>query len=151
MRFKKLLPRLGLIVGFLALLISMKFQNEIKDTASFFLEKIQISFDNFFYFSGSNPKRHRPLSTLTKETELTLYIGTPFRDFKRSDWNWFWDLIYGAFPKEKPDKEGLPLKLRQLDSDEIALKLIKRYPEVFANFKENHWRMFFYEILKFKE
>lgn len=151
MRFKKLMPRIGLIVGFLFLLLIIKFQNEVKDFASFYIEKAQIHLDNFFYSSSSKPKRHRPISTLTKETELKLYIGSPFRDFSRSEWNWFWNLVYGAFPKEKPAKSGMPLKLRQLNSEEIALKLINRYPDFFSGFKESHWQMFFRDILKFKE
>lgn len=147
MRFKRFLPKILLAFGFLTLFLIIKYQNSIKDIWSFNLEKVKIYFDNFFYQTSSQPKRHRPLSLMERETELKLYIGEPFRDFTQNDWNEFWNLIYGAFPKEAP-KKGLPKKMRQLTPDEIAFELMSRYPSPFAYFKESHWQIFFGIVLK---
>lgn len=148
MRFNKFLPKILLIFGILALILIIKYQNSVKETFSYNLEKLRIHLDNFFYQTNSEPKRQPPISLLQKETELKLYIGEPFRDFDRNEWNEFWSFVYGAFPKERPKREGLPNKLRQLTLDEIASALISRYPDPFSYFKENHWKLFFDIILK---
>lgn len=148
MRFDKFLPKILLVVGFLALFLIIKYQSPIKEKLAFHLERISIYFDNFFYHASSKPERHRPVSLLERETELKLYIGQPFRDFTRKDWARFWNLIYGAFPKEAPEKQGLPRKARQLTQGEIASELILRYPNPFSYFQKNHWEMLFSIVLK---
>lgn len=148
MRPNRVLPKILLIVGFSILFLIIKYQDSIKDFASFNLEKMKIHFDNFFSEEDSRITRHRPFSLLEKETELKLYIGEPFKSFTREDFNEFWHLIYGTFPKDIPDREGLPRKTRQLTSDEIAFELMSLYPQPFAYFKSEHWQTFFDIVLK---
>lgn len=148
MRFKRIPPKILLIVGFLALYLILKYQSSIKEFWSFNLEKIKIYFDNFFSAQGSGLERRRPLSLIEKETELKLYVGQPFIDFEEKDWKEFWNLIYGVFPGEIPEKPGLPKRVRQLTENEIAFELMSLYSNPFVYFKEEHWRIFFSIILK---
>lgn len=148
MRGKRLLPKVLLIAGILALFLILKYQNALKETRLFNLEKARIHFDNFFYFAGSKPQRKRPVALEQKETELKLYVGEPFRDFSSEDWKSFWDLVYGARPKDDPEKPGLPRRVRQLTADEIAAELISLYPAPFVFFSEAHWESFFGIIFK---
>jgi hypothetical protein len=138
MRFR-ILPKILLIVGFLAIFVILKYQNAIKESWLFNLQRAKVTVENF-----SNPEiiRHRPMTLLQNETELKLYIGQPFLDFSRKDWADFWNLLYGTFPKE-PAGEGLPRRVRQLTEDEIAFELMDRYPQPFAYFQKNHWQTFF--------
>jgi len=148
MRFNKILPKILLIAGFFILYLVIRYQSNIREAWQFNLEKVKIYFDNFFFESSSRRQRRRPWSLDQKETELKLYIGEPFRSFSRKDWNDFWQLIYGAFPKEEPGKQGLPKKMRQLTLDEISFELMDRYPQPFGFFRENHWKIFFGIILQ---
>lgn len=147
MQFKRFLPKLLFAACLLLLFLIVKYQSYLKDAWSFNLEKVKIHFANFFYQTNSEPKRHRPVSLLQKETELKLYIGQPFIDFSKKDWNEFWNLIYGAFPREVADKQGLPKKIRQLTPDEISFELMSRYPQTFAYFRDSHWKTFFGIVL----
>lgn len=148
MRFRRILPKLSLIIGFFCIYLIIRYQNPIKDFLSFNLEKIKIHFYNFFYESGSGLTRRRPIIFIEREIELKLYIGEPFRDFTKKDWDEFWNIIYGVFPKDAPEKEGLPRKVRQLTEDEIASELMSRYPQPFAYFNESNWKIFFGIVLK---
>lgn len=144
MRYKKrLLPKILLPLGFVLLFLIVKYQAPLKDFFLFSVETVRIHIDNLFYSAGSEVSRHRPVSLLQKETELKLYVGEPFKSFSQRDWNWFWRLIYGAFPRGIPEREGLPNRMRQLTMDEIASEIMKRYPEPFTYFKDEHWKMFF--------
>lgn len=137
-----------MILGFPALFLIIKYQSSIKEAWLFNLEKVKIYFDNFFSDSDAQTARRRPLSLAERETELKLYIGEPFKDFTPADWNEFWNLIYGRFSKENPDRQSLPKKMRQLTLDEIAYELMYRYPQPFAYFTESHWKIFFSIIAK---
>ena len=148
MSFKRFLPSILLVIGFLALSLIFEFRAAIKDSLGYNLGKLGVYFDNFFSPVGSPPKRSMPLSTLQKETELKLYIGDPFRDFSRADWNEFWNVIYSGFPVDEAPREGWPKKVRQLTDGEIAYRLAKLYPQPFAYFKEEHWKIFFEVISK---
>jgi len=53
-----------------------------------------------------------------------------------------------AFPKDYPERKGLPKKMRQLTTDEIADELIDLYPEPFAYLQEDQWRQFFGILLE---
>lgn len=88
------------------------------------------------------------MSLMERETELKLYIGQPFLDFTPKEWNDFWNLLYGTFPKDSPEREGLPQRLRQLTEDEIAFELMERYPAPFSYFQKNHWDTLFSIALK---
>lgn len=152
MCFRRFLPKILLLFGFLLLILVIKYPGEIqslsKDIIFLNFERLKIYFNNFFYYIGSQPKRKPPLSLLTKETELRLYIGEPFKSFSQNDWDKFWNLIYGVFPKEHPERQGLPKKLRQLTQDEIIYELSSSYPQQFANFRQQHWEIFFGIIFK---
>jgi hypothetical protein len=146
MQFKRpILPKILLVIGFLALFLIIKYQNSIKDLWLFNLEKLKIHLDNFL-----NPQieRRRPITLLDREDELRLYIGEPFRNFTPEDWDWFWDIVYGVFPEGEPQKKGLPKGMRQLNFNEISSKLMSRYPQPFTYFKKEHWNIFFGIIFK---
>lgn len=137
-----------MVFGFLVLFLVLQFNSQIKNFIDYNKERIQTYGFNFFYMSGAGPKRYRPVSLLERETELKLYIGEPFKSFNQADWDDFWNLIYGAFPKDPPKKEGLPRRMRQLTLDEIRYELMLRYPTPFNYFKKEHWGMFFGIVLK---
>jgi len=146
MRSKSILPKILIISGFILLFLIIQFRGSIQDFSSNIFDSVKINLDNFFY--QSEAKRHAPVTLVQKETELRLYIGEPFRSFTPREWKKFWLLIYGAFPKDKPERAGLPRKIRQLTEDEIAQELISLYPEPFVYFQDQHWNMFFEIILK---
>ncbi|MFA4854578.1 MAG: hypothetical protein WC616_04415 [Candidatus Omnitrophota bacterium] len=148
MSFKRLLPKILLVAGFLSLLFIIKYQGQIKDLLWVNLDKAKDYVDYVSYDLNYEAKRHRPVSLLVRETELKLYIGAPFRDFNRGDWEKFWNIIYGIFPKAGPKEPGLVSKRRQLTEDEITYELIKMYTQPFNYFREEHWKMFFSIIFK---
>ncbi|TAM42638.1 hypothetical protein EPN54_01025, partial [bacterium] len=102
MPFKRLLPKFLLVAGFLSLSLIIIFQARIKDFLGVNYDRAREYANYILYDLNFEFKRHRPLSLLERETELKLYIGDPFRDFSRSDWEKFWNLIYGIFPKNGP-------------------------------------------------
>ncbi len=106
-------------------------------------ERFKIYVNNFFYQFSSDLERRRPVSLVEREEELKAYIGEPFITFTQSDWNRFWNLIYGGFQKEDPERPGLPKKMRQLTENEIAYELMSLYPQPFSYFKDSHWRILF--------
>jgi hypothetical protein len=143
MRVRRILPALFILLGFACLYLLVKFEQPLKGNVGFVLQKAAIHFENFFYFASDKKQRRRPVSTLKQETELKLYIGPPFRDFVRRDWHEFWRIIYGAYPKDKPEREGLPVRVRQLNEEELKEELIQRYETPFKFFYPEHWKMFF--------
>lgn len=144
----KFLPKVLLALGFVLLFLIIQYQSQLKDFWSFIIEKVSIYSDNFFFPVGAAPERKRPVSLIERETELALYIGEPFRSFKASDWEDFWNIIYGGFQKEEPGRKGMPKKMRQLTEEEIKFELASRYPQPFSSFLERHWRIFFGIIFK---
>ncbi|MEK6727676.1 MAG: hypothetical protein AABY28_03250 [Candidatus Omnitrophota bacterium] len=145
---RRIIPKVLLPLGFLVLFLTVKYQQTLKDFWVFAVESAEIHFNNLFYQADSETERHRPVSLIETETELKLYIGEPFRNFNQRDWDEFWRLIYAGFLRGAPPREGLPNKMRQLTLDEIASELMKRYPEPFTYFKDEHWKMFFGTVLK---
>jgi len=148
MPFKRLLPKILLVVGFLSLSLIIAFQGRIKDFLKVNYDKAREYFNYITYDLNFEFKRHRPLSLLERETELKLYIGEPFRDFNKSDWEKFWNIIYGIYPKTNPKEPGLVSKRRQLTEDEIVYELKKTYPQPFTYFRQEHWKIFFGIIFK---
>jgi len=148
MPFKRHLPRFLLVVGFLSLSLIIIFQGPIKDFLGVNFDKAREYAGFIFYDLNFEYKRQKPITLLKKETELRLYIGEPFRSFNRSDWENFWNIIYGIFPKTDPNQPGLVAKRRQLTEDEIAAELKKMYPQPFIYFMQDHWNMFFEVIFK---
>jgi len=148
MSAKKILPKIFLFLGFLALFIIVRYRVFLRERLLFEFERAKIHIDNFFFETGPGVTRKKPLSLLEREAELKLYVAEPFRSFSDNDWREFWDIIYLPQPIERLEKKGLPNKMRQLSEDEIAFELMERYPQPFANFREEHWKMFFGIIFK---
>ena len=138
------LQKILLIAGFILLILVLNFRQQLRDIFSFNVERLKIYYENFFVSSG----RHPPATFAEKETELKLYVGDPFRDFDRDEWNEFWELVYGMYPKGDPGREGLPKKMRQLTEDELSSELMRRYPYPFTYFRDNHWKLFFELLYK---
>ncbi|MFH0762736.1 MAG: hypothetical protein V1925_02475 [Candidatus Omnitrophota bacterium] len=151
MPFRRVLPKIFLLIGFLTLFIIIKYRVEIKEFFSFNLQKAKIHTDNFFYQSGSGAKRRKPVTFLQRETELALYIGEPFRNFNRRDWEEFWDVIYGAYVTDAPQEEGLPRRVRQMEREELSYELARLYPQPLAYFTQEQWQAFFSIIFKKNE
>jgi hypothetical protein len=57
--------------------------------------------------------------------------------------------MYGVYPKE-PSGKGLPNRMRQLNEEELARELVKRFPEPFEFFQPSHWKLFFDIVFKKK-
>jgi len=148
MQPKRILPKIFLTVGFIAVFLLFKYQAVLKKLVQFNINKAGVYSDNFLKEAGSAPKRLMPFVTTDKEAELKLSLGAPFIDFSGGDWREFWNIIYGVFPLDPPDASGLPQRLRQLTPEEVSSELIKLYPEAFSNFKEGDWKGFFETIFR---
>jgi len=145
---KRFLPKLLLVCGFFSLFLVIIYQNQIKDFLKLNCDKAGKYVDYASHDLNLELERHKPLSLVKEETELKLYIGEPFRGFGRSEWESFWNIIYGIFPKTNPQEPGLVGKRRQLTEDEIVSELRDKYPQPFDYFQENHWDTFFRIIFK---
>jgi len=142
MRSNRILPKIFLVIGVCLLLLIVKYQDLIKEKASFYVQNVRITFGNSLYKGSAEGERHRPFSLAKKEAELQLYMGDPFRGFGVREWDVFWNIIYGGFPLE-PAGKGLPNKMRQLTEEEIADKLQSIYPQPFDYYKPQHWKALF--------
>jgi hypothetical protein len=140
----RLSPKIFLSIGFFFLILILAFHSQIKEGIDFELEKLSTYKYNFF--ASNNPevmKRPRPISTTAKESQIEMFAGKPFSEFEGEDWIKFWEVIYGVYPKQEPEKPGLPMKMRQLTESEIASELITLYPRPFRNFSDQDWNNFF--------
>ncbi len=149
MRPSRLLPKILLFSGFLALFLLLKFQTEVKNFTSLQIEKIKTHRDNFF--ARANPeiaKRERTPFTTVKESQLEVGVGEPFSNFTTEEWDEFWEIVYGLYPRGEPEKPGLPNRMRQLSQEEMISELSSRYPQPFARFSQRQWEIFFGIILK---
>jgi hypothetical protein len=144
MRPKKILPKIFLVCGLLLILLIIRFRKEIKEYPLSYLGSI---------FSGLTYERERraPLTFLEQEEKLKVYMGEPFAAFGEKEWQEFWNIIYGAFPKGPADKLGLSKKMRQLTTLEIERKLTALYPSPFEHFQDRQWQAFFSLIIKEKK
>jgi hypothetical protein len=145
---EKEFSRIYLFLGFAALALLLIFFKPITEYRSFLLQKAGIYRDNFF--ASGDPKiltRRRPVSCAAQEGELIARIRQPFTGFTNEQWDKFWEIIYGVYPRQEPEGPGLPYRMRQLTYAEIASELIKLYPQPFANFSRQHWNNFFSIIL----
>lgn len=93
-----------------------------------------------------SPDRRKPIITVDKEFGLKQLNPTFFNNFDDKDWQEFWDIIYGMHPLINFQDEKLPAAERNYSILEIQDVLIKRYPEGFSGFAEEHWKMFWKEI-----
>jgi hypothetical protein len=137
---KSFTPRIFIVFGIILALMLFFAQKNLQEDWDDLLESLSIYIDNFFY--GLNPKRSPPVSTLEKETGLKSYVGEPFISFSKSDWDGFWNILYGVFPRDYPDNERLPPRVRQLTLPEMEEELRKRYPHPFSYFQDEHWQQF---------
>lgn len=144
----KILPKIFLLLGFLALILVIQYQDKIKEIWESNLEKLNAHRENLLYSLGPELKRRRPISLVERETQLEANFPNPFVRFNEQDWNEFWNIIYGSFAVGEPEKPGLPKKVRQLEPAEIIEELKKLYPQPFNYFKDEHWQAFFGIILK---
>ncbi len=134
------MPKIFIVFGVVLAFMLFFAQKNLREDWDDLLDGFGINIDNFFY--GLNPERSRPVSTLEKETSLKSYVGEPFISFSKSDWDDFWNILYGVFPRDYPDNERLPPKLRQLTTLEMEAELKKRYPSPFSYFQDSHWQQF---------
>lgn len=95
-------------------------------------------------------QRRRPLSTAIAETQLALYVGEPFKNFDRLEWQEFWDIVYGRRYMDNPRGRNWPKVYRQLTIEEIRIKLVDMYTFPFARFSDEQWGVFFGVALKSK-
>jgi len=143
----KIIARLWLLIFACSIAIIFIFRAQIASCLKFHFAKNRIVIGNIMPDSSAPGYRSKPVSLLVKEIELKLYFGEPFKSFNLKEWGRFWELIYGEFPLQSV-AEGLPKKNRQLTFEEISLKLINLYPDIFSHYQNNHWQSFFDLILK---
>lgn len=93
-----------------------------------------------------SPDRRRPLVIMDKEFGLRQLLPGFFNKLNQEDWQEFWDIIYGVHPLINFENKKLPSAQRNFNAAEIQGVLIKRYPEVFSGFDQEHWKMFWKEI-----
>jgi hypothetical protein len=140
-------PKLFLKLGFLLLFLLILFAKPIRKFTDFQFQKLEVYKTNLF--APANPevvRRRKPISTALEESNLEVAFGEPFSNFSLEEWDDFWEVIYGLYPKGEPEKPGLPRRLRQLTTGEIISELIARYPQIFRYFRESDWEAFFSAI-----
>ncbi len=115
-------------------------RNNLQQDWDDLVETVSISARNFFY--PFNPERAKFVSSFEKEEKLKSSIGEPFKSFNQSDWDTFWEVLYGAYPLDYSENSRLPAKVRQLTYSEMEAKLKELYPDPFSYFQDEHWRQF---------
>ncbi|MEK6568433.1 MAG: hypothetical protein AABZ27_06845 [Candidatus Omnitrophota bacterium] len=140
----KILIVFGIALAFMLYLARVNLRQDWNDLS----ESVEIWIDNFN--RGLSPDRSRPISTLSKEEELKMYVGAPFLDFQASDWDKFWNIVYGLFPVDYSENERLPPRSRHLTNPEMQEKLKELYPSPFGYFQDEHWEQFWRIIFKTK-
>lgn len=101
--------------------------------------------DEFF------PRIRKPISTYPSEEKLVTYFPEPFGNFTRSDWDKFWNFIYGTHVTDDYGKDFFPKRRRQLTKEELKESLAREYPMPFSYFQAEHWQEFWKEIVKYGE
>jgi len=136
----RLLPKLLILAG-VVLTVGLYYSREnLRLDWEDLVELVNIQIDNFSY--PFNAERSRPVSSLETETNLNSNVGEPFISFSKSQWDKFWDILYGAYPVDYSDNERLPPRVRQLNYPEMEEKLAQAFPQPFAYFQEEHWKQF---------
>ena len=137
---RKLPVWIGVCFGVVLALTLYLSQENLREDWNDFMESIDIHKDNFMY--TLSPERSKSLSMMEKEQNLKLYAGQPFIDFRQSDWDKFWGILYGVYPVDYSENERLPARARQLNRIEMEEKLKDWYPAPFGNFQQQHWQQF---------
>ena len=110
------------------------------------MEVLKKNFEDEF-----TPRIKKPLSTYPDEQKLITYFPETFTNFSRSDWDKFWEFIYGIHATDEYGKDFFPKRRRQLTKSELEQALAKEYPTPFSYFQAEHWQEFWKEILKYGE
>ncbi len=137
LNFRLKFPLFFGIVFALALYLS---QRNLRQDWDDLLETADVLMDNFNY--SLRPERSRSISAIEQETKLKSFVGEPFLSFQQSDWDKFWNILYGAYPLDYSDNRRLPPRVRQLNYPEMEAKLKEFSPNPFSYFQEEHWRQF---------
>ncbi len=133
------------MAGLMFLVVIFIFRDAVSSLLQFNLKKAHVVVSNFAPNISQPGYRSPPLSNLLKETELGMYFGEPFKSFSPDDWGSFWEIIYGERPLDDVGPD-LPLRNRQLSTDEVIQELKSRYGEPFTRYQNSHWQ-FFFELL----
>lgn len=141
-------PKILIVFGIALAFIIYSARTGLRQDWNDLVESVNIWMDNFN--RAFSPVRSRPISTLQKEEELKMYVGAPFLGFQGSDWEKFWNIVYGLFPIDYPENERLPPRTRQLTNPEMQEKLKELYPSPFSSFQDQHWQQFWQIIFKSK-
>lgn len=136
----KFFPGMLIFFAIVLVLTLLLAQDNLRRDWNDFMEGIDIHIDNFMY--TFSPKRSKSISMLEKEQNLKLYVGQPFIDFSQSDWDKFWDILYGIYPLDYSQNSRLPARVRQLKPAEMEEKLKEWYPKPFGYFQPQHWQQF---------
>lgn len=115
---------------------------KINNLRAAFKQKSDIVFDNLE--DSVSPQRRQPLTTIELEETLKLNLPVPFTGFNQDDWQWFWQLCYGAFTQDSGD---WPKRKSQLSRQEIQNILSDSY-KPFERFSEQQWNIFWQHVLK---
>lgn len=93
-----------------------------------------------------NPQRRRPLSFISRESELIHLAKDVFGQFTPSQWAEFWNLIYDPIEEKQ---ESAKVK-RYRTQEEIQSHLKYNYPNPFSYFNNEHWYYFWSIVFKEK-
>jgi len=141
---RRILTRDFLIWGFFFLFIGLFFGETIREQVAFQYKTIKTYTDNFFASRNREiVRRFRPPHPISQEVRLGSSFGAPFASFQPADWDEFWSILYGVYPRGAPEEPGLPNTMRQLSEEELKDELIDRYERPFVNFRPKHWKAFF--------
>lgn len=140
-----LIVSLSVLVALVIFLLQLSKHPQL-DKARFSLkDKIRIFLSNLS--DTVAPARKPPLSTLEIEQNLVINLPTPFENFRKKDWDHFWNLLYGRFAE---DSGGWPKRSRQLTQEEVEAELGLYYSRPFSFFGTREWEIFWKSLLKGK-
>jgi len=138
-------PKLLIVCGIILVFVLYSARENLRQDWDDLLESVRIVMDNFIY--SMNPERAKGVTTLENEENLKAYVGEPFRSFRSSDWQKFWNVIYGVYPIDYSQNRRLPPRARQLGYAEMEARLKELYSAPFGYFKEEHWQQFWPLVL----
>lgn len=138
-------PKPLIVCGIILVFILYTARENLRYDWDDLIENARIVMDNLVY--SMNPERAKGITSLEKEENLKSYVGEPFKRFRSSDWQEFWNVIYGVYPIEHSQNRRLPPSVRQLSYPEMEARLKELYPAPFGYFKEEHWQQFWPVVL----
>ncbi|UCB56666.1 MAG: hypothetical protein JSV30_05520 [Candidatus Omnitrophota bacterium] len=110
-------------------------------------EKSETLGTNVFGEFSEEITRRPPISTIELEENLKVGLPVPFAKFSRTDWEEFWQVLYGKY---EMDSGQWPRRKRQLSRQEVQTMLGIQYQQPFNSFTEEQWAIFWQRILKGK-